>query len=127
MQRNVRTSYAFMHEILYPEIPKTEHKLTREVSGLQGNLRTTQQDEIIIKLDEIIRQLRPETPTTEPNEIPFTEHMRAVETTKVAELPTITEVYTELDAQKDSEEEVSKGESWCICSKQFNQTLTLTI
>ena len=106
-----------MHEILYPEIPTTEPKLTRKVSELQGNLRTKQQDEIIIKLDEIIRQLRPETPTTEPNEIPFTEHMRAVETTKVAELPTRTEVYAELDAQKDSEEEVSNGESWCICGK----------
>ena len=80
-------------------------------------MRTKQQDEIIIKLDEIIRQLRPETPTTVPNEMPFTEHMRAVETTKVAELPTITEVCTESDAQKDSEEEVSKDESWCICGK----------
>ena len=112
MQRNVRTSYAVMHEILYPEIPTTEPKLTE----LQGNVRTKQQDEIIIKLDEIIRQLRSDTPTTEPNEM----HMGAVETTKVAELPTITEVYMELDAQKDSEEEVSKGESWCICGKQFN-------
>ena len=116
MQRNVRTSYAIMHEILYPEIPTTEPKPTE----LQGNVRTKQQDEIIIKLDEIIRQLRSDTPTTEPNEMPFTEHMGAVETTKVAELPTITEVYTESDAQKDSEEEVSKGESWCICGKQFN-------
>ena len=120
MQRNVRTSYAVMHEILYPEIPKIEPKLTRLVSELQGNVRKKQQDEIIIKLDEIIRQLRPETPTTEPNQTPFTEHMRAVETTKVAELPTITEVYMELDAQKDSEEEVSKGKFWCICGKQFN-------
>ena len=127
MQRNVRTSYAVMHEILYPEIPTTEPKLTRKVSELQGNVRTKQQDEIIIKLDEIIRQLRSETPTTEPNEMPFTEHMRVVETTKVAELPTITEVYTELDARKDSEEEVSKDESWSICSKQFNKTFTLTI
>ena len=120
MQRNVRTSYAVMHEILYPEIRTAEPQLTRKVSELQGNVRTKQQDEIIIKLDEIIRQLRPETPTTEPSEMTFTEHLRAVETTKVAELPTITEVYTESGAQKDSEEEVSKGESWCICGKQFN-------
>ena len=127
MQRNVRTSYAVMHEILYPEIPTTEPKLTRKVSELQGSVRTKQQDEIIIKLDEIIRQLRPETPTTEPSEIPFTEHMRAVETTMVAELPTRTEVYAELNAQKNSEEEVSKDESWSICSKQFNKTFTLTI
>ena len=117
MQRNVRTSYAVMHEILYPEIPTTEPKLTRKVSKLQGNVRTKQQDEIIIKLDEIIRQLRSDTPTTDPNAMPFTENMGAVETTKVAELPTITEVYTELDTQKDSEEEVSKDESWCICGK----------
>ena len=117
MQRNVRTSYAVMHEILYPKIPTTEPKLTREASELQGNVRRKQQDEIIIKLDEIIRQLRSETPRTEPNEMPFTEHMRAVETTKVAELPTITEVCTESDAQKDSEEEVFEDESLCLCGK----------
>ena len=119
MQRNVRTSYAVMHEILYPEIPTTEPKLTRKVSELQGNVRTKQQDEIIIKLDEIIKSLRPETPTTELNEIQLTQHIGGVETAKMAELPTITEGNTELEkAEKDSEEEVSDDESWCIYGKQ---------